>query len=55
MFFHVEAHQQIEQVNALLDAATRFCDENPAVNRTSFLDEIKQYAQAQGFMQSLLV
>lgn len=49
MFFNVEAHRNIEQLEPLIDAANRFCDENPAVNRNDFVREIREYAQAQGF------
>lgn len=49
MFFYREAHRGIEQLEPLLDAANRFCDENPAVNRTDFIREIIAYAQAGGF------
>jgi hypothetical protein len=49
MFFHVEAHRNIEQLAPLFNAASRFCDDNPAVNRDDFVLQIRLYAQAQGF------
>ncbi len=47
VFFSVEAHRAIEQLLPLIEAANRFCDQNPLVNRDEFLDEIKAYAEAQ--------
>ncbi len=49
MFFNVEAYQNIEQLAPLIDAANRFCDENPAVDRADFVHEIEEYARHQGF------
>jgi hypothetical protein len=49
MFFHVEAHRNIEQLEPLLNAANRFCDDNPAVNRDDFIRKIRLYAQVEGF------
>ncbi len=45
MFFNVEAHQAINQLAPLRDAANRFCDQNLLVNRAEFLREIEKYAK----------
>ena len=47
MFFNVEAHRNIDQLAPLLEAANRFCDVNPLVNRAGFIREIEIYAQNQ--------
>ncbi len=49
MFFHMEAHRNIEQLEPLFNTANRFCNDNPAVNRDDFVLQIRLYAQAQGF------
>jgi len=49
MFFSIEANQHIQQLQPLLEAARRFCDQNPLINQEDFLREIKQYAQNSGF------
>ncbi len=45
MFFSLEAHQAIRELPPLIEAANRFCDENPLVNRDEFLREVENYAQ----------
>ena len=49
MFFSIEAHQHIQQLQPLLEAARRFCDQNPLINQADFFREIRQYAQNSGF------
>ncbi len=51
MFFNVEGHKAIDQLPPLIDAANRFCDENPLVNRDEFLHEIGAFAESQGIAQ----
>ena len=47
MFFTIEAHQAINTKDNLSEAANRFCDENPGVNRQEFIEEINAYAALQ--------
>jgi hypothetical protein len=50
MFFSIEAHQHIQQLEPLLEAARRFCDENTLIaDRGGFLREIREYAEKSGF------
>ncbi len=50
MFFAMEAHRAIRQLEPLLKAANRFCDENPLVNRGEFLEEIGEFVRAEGIV-----
>ncbi len=45
MFFSLEAHQAIRELPPLIEAANRFCDENPLVNRDEFLQLVEDYAE----------
>ena len=47
MFFNITAHKNIAVLQELIDAANRFCDENPLVDRKEFLLEIRKYADLQ--------
>jgi len=50
MFFSIEAHQYIQQLKPLLEAARKFCDQNTLIaNRADFVREIREYAQNSGF------
>jgi hypothetical protein len=50
MFFSIEAYQHIQQLEPLLEAARRFCDENTLIaDRVDFLREIRKYAEKSGF------
>ena len=52
MFFGVEAHRLIENLEDLIAAANKFCDENASVDREKFLEEINKYAKQQGIEQT---
>jgi hypothetical protein len=49
MFFNIQAHQNIDDLATLLNAANQFCNESPALDRDEFLLEIRSYAENQGF------
>ncbi len=51
MFFCVEAHQKIKQLEPLIEAANRFCEENPLVKRDDFLRKIRQFAELGRFAE----
>ena len=48
MFFNVKARQDIDNLEDLLEAAAKFCNENPAVNREDFIRQIHDFAVQQG-------
>ena len=48
MFFNIEAHQKIDTLKDLMEAANQFCDDHILVNRDSFIAEIENYAEVQG-------
>ena len=50
MFFHIERHKNIRQLAPLIEAANRYCDENPAVDRADFIRAIGVYAEVQGIV-----
>ena len=45
MFFNIEANRAIEELEPLLKAAERFCNENSLINRQDFLGGIREYAR----------
>ncbi len=48
--FFTDEHKAIQQLAPLIEAANRFCDENPLVNRGEFLDKIKEYAETEKYL-----
>lgn len=46
--FFTPARQEIEQLEPLLQEANLFLDENPRINRDLFMQEIRNYIEAQG-------
>lgn len=50
VFFSIPAHQTIDSLKDLLEAAETFCKENTRVIKESFMEQILQYAQVQGIL-----
>ncbi|MDE3046338.1 MAG: leucine-rich repeat domain-containing protein [Verrucomicrobiota bacterium] len=47
MFFANPANQAIDKKDVLMIAVNQFCNQNPAVNRDTFIEEINKYAKLQ--------
>ena len=48
MFFNIEAHQKIDTLKDLMEAANQFCDEHTLVDRDSFILDLEEYARLEG-------